>query len=184
MTLHFFKSCHRKDVEKRLQDFQDRLYRSAYAMCHDANTAYDLTQETNLRVLEKHQQLRDPEDFPAWSYRILVNCCRDHFRQQRDTVTVDDDHHIDELTPERILREGQVVAMVRQAMEGLTLDQRCVLAFVDLEGLSYKQVSQILEVPIGTVMSRLARARRALQGRITVLQNRAVAEPRYLRRVK
>jgi len=148
---------------------RETLYRLAYAWCHDAALADDLVQETQLRALDRAQQLRDPERLKSWLCSILANCLRDHFRRVRGHEDIDE---LDEAllahgeTPETTHESLQLAERVRAEVARLPLGQRQVLTLVDLEECSYAEVADILEVPIGTVMSRLCRARALLRQRL------------------
>lgn len=139
------------------------LYRLAYAWCHDAALADDLVQETLSKALQKSSQLRDPKARDAWLFSILANCYRDHFRKLRDMDDIDDMEISIEVTPETESGRNEIVDKVRAAIGRLAQGQRQVVTLVDIEGFSYVEVAQILDVPIGTVMSRLCRARAAMK---------------------
>ncbi|HQU16018.1 MAG: RNA polymerase subunit sigma-24 [Chromatiales bacterium 21-64-14] len=155
--------CHSREFRSQLESSRDRLYRLAYAWSHDPHLSDDLVQETLAKALKNSGQLRDPKAMNTWLFSILANCWRDHFRRSRATVDVDDIVYFHDVTPEHEHGQHEVVTRVRQAVAELPLAQRQVLTLVDLEGFSYIEVAQILEIPIGTVMSRLSRARRALK---------------------
>ncbi len=155
--------CRNAGFRERLADSRSRLYRIAYSWCHEAALADDLVQETLEKAMKKNKQLRDPKAMDTWLLTILTNCWRDHFRRQKDTVDIDEMPLVDRTTPEDTHRRNQIVAGVRDAVSRLPMGQRQVLTLVDLEGCSYIEVAQILGVPVGTVMSRLCRARRALK---------------------
>jgi len=123
-------------------------------------------QETMAKALKNSNQLRDPKTLKAWLYRILSNCWRDHFRRSRDTVDIDEVVLVEHDTPDRQHDRQQVIQRVRAAIALLPVGQRQVITLVDLEGCSYIEVAQILDIPIGTVMSRLSRARKALKERL------------------
>jgi RNA polymerase sigma-70 factor (ECF subfamily) len=149
--------------ERRLEKSRDKLYRMAYAWCHDAHLAEDITQQALLKALEKRAQLREVEKLDPWLMRILANTLRDWYRRQRPTEAIDDHHRVERRGPEQLASQNEVVLRVRQAMEKLPIAQRQVLTLVDLEGYAYAEVATVLEIPIGTVMSRLSRARQALK---------------------
>jgi len=145
------------------------LYRLAFAWCHDAALADDLVQETQLRALDRAAQLRDPARLKSWLCSILANALRDHYRRSRAFENVDDlDEAVlaDPITPETASDSARLAARVRAEVARLPLGQRQVVTLVDLEGCSYAEVSAVLSVPIGTVMSRLCRARVALRARL------------------
>jgi len=150
----------------RVEAQREALYRLAYSWCHDAGLADDLAQETLLRALDRAGQLNDPQRLKSWLCAILANCLKDHFRRARPHEPLDDEMAAQGEGPEAASASAQLAARVRAEVERLPLGQRQVVTLVDLEGFSYAEVGQILEVPIGTVMSRLCRAREALRTRL------------------
>lgn len=162
--VNFF--CRSQEFRKRLEGNRDRLYRIAYSWCHDAALADDLAQEALEKALKKSGPLRDPGALDTWLFSILNNCWRDHFRRSKDTVDIDEIPFTSDSTPDEEGHKHQVVTAVREAIATLPNGQSQVLTLVDLEGCSYIEVANILGVPVGTVMSRLCRARRALKERL------------------
>jgi RNA polymerase sigma-70 factor (ECF subfamily) len=162
------------------------LYRIAYAWCHDAALADDLVQETLSKALTRRAQLRDEASLKAWTVAILNHCWLDHLRSRRDFDDVEDWQ--DELessadTPEASCNREQVIACVRSAVARLPLGQRQVLTLIDLEEFGYAEVADILDIPVGTVMSRLSRARAGLKIFLDTAMQQPTARP-LLRRVK
>jgi RNA polymerase sigma-70 factor (ECF subfamily) len=148
--------CKHQQFKRTLAEYRGNLYRIAYSWCHNPALADDLVQDTLAKALKNRNQLRDPKTVKAWLYRILSNCWHDHFRRSKDTVTTPDSSH----------DRQQIIDRVRNAIACLPMGQRQVITLVDLEGCSYIEVAQIIDVPIGTVMSRLSRARKALKERL------------------
>jgi RNA polymerase sigma-70 factor (ECF subfamily) len=173
-----------REAERTLQEARTRLYRVAYAWCHSAALADDLVQETLTKALRKSSQLRDPKARDAWLFTILANCYRDHFRKQRDMDDVDEIEISHETTPESESSRAEIVSMVRAAIARLPEGQRQVVTLVDLEGFSYVDVAQILDVPIGTIMSRLCRARNAMKDILLPKMQQNPELNRAMRRVK
>lgn len=173
-----------REAKARLEQHRLRLYRIAYAWTHNAALADDLVQETLAKALQKSGQLRDPNAGEAWLYSILANCYRDHFRRSRVTEEIDENTITHESTPEKESSEQQVVLKVREAIARLSEGQRQVVTLVDIQGLSYLEVAQTLNVPIGTVMSRLCRARHALKDLLGDFAPRTAAEEPKIRRIK
>jgi RNA polymerase sigma-70 factor (ECF subfamily) len=153
-------------LRERLTAMRPRLYRMAYAWCHDSHLAEDLAQDALARAIDRVGQLKDEAAFEYWLFTILNNCWRDHLRRRKDCVDVAD---LDEAvlshdaTPERLYASRQASNRVRAAIERLPVGQRQVLTMVDIEEFSYAEVAAVLEIPVGTVMSRLSRARQALK---------------------
>ena len=134
----------------------------AYAWTHDPHLADDLVQQAIYKALNNQRQLKDLGAAEAWLFRILSNCLKDHYRAKRDVVSSEDVVIADEITPEHNTEQQQLVDKVRRAVKRLPLAQCQVVTLVDLEGFTYASVAEILEIPVGTVMSRLCRGRRAL----------------------
>ncbi len=155
-----------KEARKKLQTQRAKLYRVAYAWSRNPALADDLVQETLTKALQKSSQLRDPDAGEAWLFTILNNCFRDHFRRLRDTDDIDNVTLISEGTPEDDNVQLETVQKVRNAVAGLSQDKRQVVTLVDLEGFSYIEVANILGIPVGTVMSRLCRARNILKSEL------------------
>lgn len=153
-------------LRERLTGMRPRLYRLAYAWCHDSHLADDLAQDALARAIDRAGQLKDEAAFEFWLFAILNNCWRDHLRRRKDCVDVDD---LDEAvlshdaTPERLYASRQASNRVRAAIARLPVGQRQVLTMVDIEEFSYAEVASVLAIPVGTVMSRLSRARQALK---------------------
>ena len=155
-----------KEARKKLETQRARLYRVAYAWSRNPALADDLVQETLTKALLKSSQLRDPDAGEAWLFTILNNCFRDHFRRLRETDDIDNVTLISEGTPEDDNAQLQTVQRVRNAVARLSQDKRQVVTLVDLEGFSYIEVANILGIPVGTVMSRLCRARNILKSEL------------------
>ena len=173
--------CKHQQFKRTLGEYRENLYRIAYSWCHNPALADDLVQEALAKALKNSGQLRDPKTLKAWLYRILSNCWRDHFRRSRDTVDVDDVILADIDTPDSCHNRQQIIKRVRNAIAYLPMGQRQVITLVDLEGCSYIEVAQIMDVPIGTVMSRLSRARKALKQRLLEAEVKGDANVHHLR---
>ena len=152
-------------LKARIAEMRPRLYRLAYSWCHDTGLADDLAQETLIKGLKSVHQLKDELHLQAWLFSILNNCWRDHFRRLHPQVDIDEFLELpaDTPSPEQIHAEKELVGRVRQAVASLPLGQRQVVTLVDLEEMSYSAAAQALDIPVGTVMSRLSRARITLR---------------------
>ena len=155
-------SAKQRAIRKHLEHNRDRLYRMAFAWSHDAALSDDLTQECIVKALRHGERLRDLTAIDGWLFGILTNCWRDHFRRLRPTEDIDAMVLADNATPEHAHEQQLIVQCVRAATARLPQGQRQVVTLVDLGGFSYAEVAEILDVPIGTVMSRLCRARKQL----------------------
>lgn len=174
--------CRSREFRQGLERSRRSLYRAAYAWSHDPALADDLVQETLARALKNGGQLRDHAALESWLFGILMNCWRDHFRRARPTEDIDNHPLTHNQTPEKAHEQQRITHRVRAAVAGLPEGQRQVLTLVDLEGFTYAEVAEIMAIPIGTVMSRLCRGRRALAGKLLDFKP-TVAPARHLRSV-
>jgi RNA polymerase sigma-70 factor (ECF subfamily) len=158
-----------EDLRKQLGEFTPRLRRFALALTRSHADADDLVQSTFERALACLQQWERGTRLDSWLFRIAQNLWIDQRRAARLRGSAEGADAAMQLTGEdgRELNERQL--MVRDAMRALARlpeDQQAVLALVSIEGLPYAEAAKILDVPIGTVMSRLARARRAIAAHV------------------
>lgn len=148
----------------------DSLYNFASWLVHNKGNAEDLVQETYLKGLRGFASFQPGTNFRAWMFRILRNTFLSSRStlDRRMTVEIDteDDARVLPATstsPESLLIERSQQNAVRNAIEQLPVSFREVLLLCDVEDASYREISEILSIPVGTVMSRLARARKAVR---------------------
>jgi RNA polymerase sigma-70 factor, ECF subfamily len=171
------------EFHSRLIDLIPRLRRFAVALTGDLDQADDLVQETCARALSRAEQWQEGTRLDSWLYRIAQNLWFDHVRAKKVRgVHVPLDLEANDLSGAdgRTVVENRLsLAVVNAAMATLPEDQRILVALVCIDGASYKEAAQITGVPIGTVMSRLARARRqlhaTLEGKATVVSDSKLA---------
>lgn len=149
----------------------DQLYNFAHWLTGDRSEAEDLVQETYAKALKGFKSFQDGTNLRAWMCRILRNTfltSRSGLAAQMTSSIEDSNIREDEIsgdsaTPEVLLLRRESEQMVLQALESLPVTHREILLLCEVEEMSYKETAQILAVPIGTVMSRLARARKMLR---------------------
>lgn len=153
------------DIRPLIIEFLPRLRRFAYSLAGNLDQGDDLVQETCLRALSRAEQWQPGTRLDSWMYRIAQNIWLDRVRANKVRGTSVDIDSVPDLTS----HDGRAVTESRLTLEEvaagisrLPSEQQVLVALVCIEGLSYKEAAEILDVPIGTVMSRLARARRAL----------------------
>jgi RNA polymerase sigma-70 factor (ECF subfamily) len=164
-------------LRREIERSRELLCRMAYAWCHDRALADDLAQAAVEKALRAFGQLRDEARLKAWLLQILANCLRDHLREARDFVDIDsvaDSVVSAEAGPEEARASAELARRARGAVARLPLGQRQVVTLVDLEECSYTEAAEILAIPIGTVMSRLCRARRALREELETVASDAL----------
>lgn len=152
----------------------DSLHNFASWLVHNQSNAEDLVQETYLKALRSFASFQPGTNFRAWMFRILKNTFLSSRSTLAQRMTVEIDLEGDapvlpttSATPESLLIERFQDNAVRKAIEQLPVILREVLLLCDVEDASYREISEILSLPIGTVMSRLARARKAVRASLS-----------------
>jgi RNA polymerase sigma-70 factor, ECF subfamily len=156
------------EFRTRMVEFLPRLRRFAVALTGDLDQGDDLVQETCLRALSRVDQWQPGTRLDSWMFRIAQNLWLDRTRAKKHRSEVSDP--VVEAVPGqdgRNVVEGRLTLdAVFDAMTELSPEQQVLVALVCIEGASYKEAAEITGTPIGTVMSRLARARRELHERL------------------
>jgi RNA polymerase sigma factor (sigma-70 family) len=146
---------------QRLVDLIPRLRRYARALVGDRASADDLVQDTLERAWAKLHLYRRGTDLRAWLFTVMHNVHVNKLRSTRSTDPLEDE--MPELAQRAVQGDALVVRDLDRAIARLPTEQRAVLLLVTLEEMSYEQVARALGIPIGTVMSRLSRAREKLR---------------------
>lgn len=150
--------------------YQVPLYNMALRMVGGRDDAADITQEAFLRAWTKIRTLREAP-FKSWLFQIAANLCYDHFRRGRRYGEMPDDDQqarivplgISAPDPQERAEINERHQLVRQAIAALEHDLRMAIVLRDVNGMSYDEIAEVLRVPLGTVKSRIARARGAVQ---------------------
>jgi RNA polymerase sigma-70 factor (ECF subfamily) len=158
----------RQPFEELAMPLFDRLYNFACWMTQDRDEAQDLVQETYVKALRGYATFQPGTNFRAWMYRILRNTFLTSRTGLKVTATIplDPESEVDlpsAETPESLLFEQMDRNLVERALERLPALHREVLLLCDVEEMSYQEIAGMLAIPMGTVMSRVSRARRALR---------------------
>lgn len=160
-------------------EFAPQLYSAAMRMTRNPTDAEDLVQETYLKAFRAYDSFQAGTNLKAWLYRILTNTFINKYRKDSrrpnevDLGVVEDLYlyrrigseesaEASRTTEERVL-DGLVESDIKRAVEELPENFRIPVLLADLEGMSYQEIADILDIPIGTVMSRLHRGRKAMQ---------------------
>lgn len=153
------------DIRDRMVELLPRLRRFAYALTGNLDKADDLVQETCARALANADQWQAGTRLDSWMYRIAQNLWFDRLRATKvrgEVVDVDTAIDLAGSDGRDVTESRSTLQVVAKGISELPADQQMVIARVCIEGMSYKDAADALGIPIGTVMSRLARARRAL----------------------
>ena len=146
----------------------DQLYNFARWLTHNAPEAEDLVQETYVKALRGFSGFQLGTNFRAWMFRILRNTFLTSRTGLKSPAMSDDEVDFDKIAtaspnPESVLIAQANRELVRQGLTDLPLPYREILLLCEVEEMSYEDIAQVLAVPLGTVMSRLHRARKALR---------------------
>jgi RNA polymerase sigma factor (sigma-70 family) len=149
--------------EAEMLPLMSDAYNLARWLVHNEEDARDLVQDAYLRAFKFFHGVRT-ETGKSWLLRIVRNVCYDHLKKQRNhpAETEQKEQADPSDPPEQVLQTKLDIAAVRSALTNLPEDFRTALVLREMEGLSYREISEITQVPIGTVMSRLARGRQQL----------------------
>lgn len=154
--------------------YQHRLAALVSRFIKDADEVQDITQEAFIKAYRGLSNFRGDSQFYTWLYRIAVNTAKNHLvarsrRPPNDDVEADDAMFFDSAdglrdidSPEENIMSEQLMAVINQAIEQLPEDLRTALTLREYEGLSYEQIANVMDCPVGTVRSRIFRAREAV----------------------
>jgi RNA polymerase sigma-70 factor, ECF subfamily len=169
---------HRAEFEREALAHLDALYGAAYRLTRNPRDAEDLVQDALLRAYRFWDTFEKDSNCKAWLLRILTNTFINEYQRKKRSREVLDAaqaeqeatdgvlHHAGadtQKSPEGLLLERSVSDDVQRALDALPDEFRTAVVLCDIEGLSYKEIAEIMECPVGTVMSRLFRGRRLLE---------------------
>ena len=160
--------------EDLVTEYEKNVYSLTLRMTGNAEDAADMTQETFIKAYNSLSSFRGDSKFSVWLYRIATNVCLDFLRSRSRKPTVslsmeDDDGEEVELdiaddsqSPERLLERGLTRDAVRRGLKALSAEYRQILLLREIQGLSYEEIADVLSLEVGTVKSRIFRARKRL----------------------
>ena len=172
------KKGDRSAFNQLIDQYQTKVYNIAIGMLSDPEDALDASQEVFINVYKGISSFKENSSLSTWIYRVCANVCKDFLRKRMrranvisldagdnedEPLEIPDDAH----TPEQISEKTELQHLVRKAMDSLSSEYKEVLVLCDIEGLSYDEIAQILKCPVGTIKSRINRARQALRKKIS-----------------
>lgn len=174
--------CKKGDVdafEELISQHQTKVLNTAFAMLGNREDAYDAAQEVFLKVFNSIDKFCGQSSFSTWLYRVTINVCLDELRKRKRhsegvvSISADEAGDFGELQiadtgagPPELIELTEVRQTVLKAIQSLDEQHRTVIILRELYGLNYKQIADILSCSLGTVKSRISRARRDLKKRL------------------
>lgn len=161
-----------KAFDALVAQYSKRVANIAYSLLSDREDALDAAQEVFVRVYKNISTFRGDSTVSTWIFRITRNVCTDFLRKRKaNTISIDEENDDEPKTeisdesnsPEQIAERNEKVAAVRSAIAQLDETQRTVITLFDMNGLSYEEIAAVMRCPVGTVKSRLYRAREQLR---------------------
>ena len=161
--------------------YQNKIIQLIYRYVHDPDEARDVAQEAFIKAYKAIDRFRGDSAFYTWIYRIAINTAKNHLvasgrRPPKSDIDAQDAEQYDGAmglkeyaTPERLLLKDEIQASIAKAIDELPDDLRTAIILRELEGLSYEEIAQTMDCPIGTVRSRIFRARDAIDTRLKPL---------------
>jgi len=159
--------------------YQRRVYAVALGVVKRPEDAMDIVQDAFIKVHRHLDTFQGSSSFYTWLYRIVMNLGIDHVRKHRKLVEWGDDVSLEQVVgdhallpklsdsdPGRSVARRELSDKIRQALDTLPEYHRAVIMLREVEGMSYEEIAEVLEVPKGTIMSRLFHARRKMQGQL------------------
>ena len=163
-----------ESFEKLIVKYNRYVYNIAFRMMGNEEDAKDMSQETLIKAFKAIRQFKMEANFSTWLYRITINVCKDELRKRKENVLSYDAELADEGTLKDIIKDEnanpiliyeklELRESIEAALNKLSDDNKSVVVLKDLLGYSYEEIGEILQIPIGTVRSRLNRSRSALK---------------------
>jgi RNA polymerase sigma-70 factor (ECF subfamily) len=160
----------KRAFEELVKRYMTEAYLTALGFARNPEDARDLSQEAFVKAYRARKRFDPKRPFYPWFYRILKNHCLNFVQRRRHSEPLYYDENLDserfkssQVTPLEALEKKEQIERVRNAIDRLSLDHREVIILKNFEGRSYREMAEMLEVPIGTIMSRLFYARKALK---------------------
>ena len=164
--------------------YQDRLFNTVVRLVDNAEDARDVVQEAFLHAYQSLHSFKGDSLFFTWLYRIAVNTAISMKRKQRRVLRIqpggDEKNALDPLDPAESSRPGHAIELaeeerkVHEALGKLSAEHRAVLVMKDMEGMKYEEMAEILNVPVGTIRSRLHRARLEIRDLLIQVEKREI----------
>ncbi|GKX30017.1 RNA polymerase sigma factor [Vallitalea longa] len=171
------KKGNKDAFEKLVMNYEKRVYNIAYQMFGNEHDANDMSQEVFIKVYKSLDKFNFKSSFSTWIHRITVNTCIDEYRKKKKNYQVESmDETMEQqdgtvhkqfvdksLTPEEKAIKNENVRFIRESIDELKEEHKMIIILRDIKGYSYDDIADILDISIGTVKSRISRARASLK---------------------
>ncbi|NTW72840.1 MAG: sigma-70 family RNA polymerase sigma factor [Eubacteriaceae bacterium] len=156
-----------------MNTYGTKVYNLIAGITSDREEAKDLTQETFIKVYNNLDRFNGNSSLYTWIYSIAANCARDYLRKKKDTISIEEVYHLraDHDDPQKNSQEKEELRLIISAVRKLDGEQKEAVILRDIMGFSYEEISQILQLTMGTVKSRIARGRYKLRENLAELRN-------------
>lgn len=155
--------------EKLILSYEGKIYNMCFYLLKNKEDAMDASQEVCIKIYKSIDKFKGESKFSTWIYRITYNTCIDFIKKRKNELSYDDvidtDTHRDDRI-EDIIESKELKYEIKRCIMKLSEDFRTIVIFRDIEGLSYQEIAEILNIEVGTVKSRLNRAREALRNEL------------------
>ncbi|MCK9216763.1 MAG: sigma-70 family RNA polymerase sigma factor [Firmicutes bacterium] len=165
--------------EELIKNYEKKAYNIAYRIMNNEEDAKDMTQEALIKIYKSIKNFRQESTFSTWIYRIVTNVCLDELRKRKKSETIPLEINTegekgtmrfeigaDEETPEDLYEQVELRQVIFNMINSLKEDYRTVIILRDMQGFSYEEISIILGCSLGTIKSRINRARNALKDKL------------------
>lgn len=176
-----FKEGNTIAFERLVIKYQDRIFNLCFRFLGNRQEAEDIAQEIFIKVFKALKRFRSESSFYTWIYRITINTCKNRiksldYRRSKKNITLDDErdpkYNSESFTsgvdsnPDQIIEKKERIKLIQNAIKDLTYDHRAVIILRDIEGFTYEEISEITGHKLGTVKSKLSRARNDLREKL------------------
>ncbi len=178
-TIELVNKAKAKDMkafEELMLRYEKIVYNLSYRMMQNYDDAKDITQDVFIKVYQNLDKFNGESSFKTWIYRITTNTCLDELRKRKRKVTESLDENLDgekgeiskqipdnSPSPEESFLNTEKARIVKEALYSLQDDYKTIIILKDIKGLQYTEISEIMQISLGTVKSKLSRARKELR---------------------
>lgn len=167
--------------EQLISAYERKAYNIALRIMGNEEDAKDMAQEAFIRIFKSISKFKEQSSFSTWMYRIVTNVCLDEIRKRKNSKVISMDSGIetdngeikmelksDSQTPEEAFQRKENIKIILDAVNELSDDYKSVIVLREMQGFSYEEISNIMECSIGTVKSRINRARKLLKDKLKI----------------